>query len=71
QFGLVFKNFYDAIKLASTPLDAALSDVTARLDSFIVDIGKIDLKGLTGEQIQEKLAAVLGAAGDSIAAVAL
>jgi phage-related minor tail protein len=71
QFGLVFKNFYDAIKLASAPLDAALGDVTARLDSFVVDIGKIDLAGLTGEQIAEKLSAVLGAAGDSIAAAAL
>lgn len=32
-----------------------------------MDIGKIDLKGLTGEQIQEKLSAVFGAAADNMA----
>jgi hypothetical protein len=71
QFGQVFKNFYDAISLAAGPLDLALADVSSRLDSFVVDIGKIDLKGLTGEEIQEKLGAVLGAAGDSIAEAAI
>lgn len=33
----------------------------ARHDSFVIIIGKIDLKGLTGAQTQEKLAAVFGA----------
>lgn len=71
QFGLVFQSFADALKLAATPLGVSLDDIAARINSFTVDIGKIDLKGLTGDQIQEKLQAVLGAAGDSIASAAL
>ncbi|KHA63440.1 hypothetical protein [Sphingomonas sp. Ant20] len=43
----------------------------ARLNSFVVSIGKIDLKDLTGEQIQEKLTAVFGAAADKMAATAV
>ncbi|MDI4633287.1 phage tail length tape measure family protein [Pelomonas sp. V22] len=71
QFGLVFQSFADALKLASVPLGASLDEVVGRINSFTVDIGKIDLKDLTGQQIQEKLSAVLGAAGDSIASAAL
>lgn len=71
QFGLIFKSFYEAIKLASVPLGQNLEDVTSRLDDFVVDIGRIDLQGLTGEEIQEKLGAVLGAAADTIAQAAL
>jgi hypothetical protein len=71
QFGLVFRNFAEALKLAANPLDQSLDEVTSRLNSFVVDIGKIDLSGLTGEQIQERLSAVLGAAGDRIAEAAI
>lgn len=71
QFGLIFQDFASAITLAAGPLDLALGDVQSRLNSFVVDIGKIDLQGLTGEQIQEKLGAVLGAAADKLAESAL
>lgn len=71
QFSLIFKGFADAVKLAAVPLGANLDDVNNRLNSFVVKIGKIDLKDLTGEEIQEKLNAVFGAAGDSIAQAAL
>lgn len=71
QFGQVFKDIYSAILQASDPLGLALGSVKAKLEAFVVDIGKIDLKGLTGEQITEKLSAVLGAAADDIAAAAI
>ncbi|MGQ3051107.1 MAG: phage tail length tape measure family protein [Roseateles sp.] len=71
QFGQVFKDIYSTILQASDPLDLAFDQVKAKLDAFVVDIGKIDLKGLTGEQISEKLAAVLGAASDNIATAAI
>ncbi len=67
QFSLIFTGFYDAISAAAGPLGLSLDEVQARLDSFVVNIGKIDLKGLTGAQIQEKLAAVFGAAADNLA----
>ncbi|MFY8031898.1 MAG: hypothetical protein ACOVO5_08700, partial [Devosia sp.] len=60
QFSLIFSGFYDAISAAAGPLGLSLDEVQNRLKSFVIDIGKIDLKGLTAEQIQEKLAAVFG-----------
>ena len=71
QFSLIFTGFYDAISAAAGPLGLSLGEVQTRLDSFVVNIGKIDLKGLTGQQIQEKLAAVFGAAADNLARYAI
>lgn len=71
QFSLIFTGFYDAVKLAAVPLGENLSEVTNKLDNFVLNIGKINLKGLKGEEIQEKLEAVFGAAADSIAQAAL
>ncbi|TCP94477.1 hypothetical protein C8J42_101943 [Sphingomonas sp. PP-CE-1A-559] len=70
QFTLILKSFNDAIAAAAGPLGVATGDVQARLNGFIVDIGKIDLKGLTGAEIEEKLSAVFGAAADGMAAAA-
>ncbi len=70
QFTLILKSFNDAIAAAAGPLGVATGEVQSRLNGFIVDIGKIDLKGLTGEQIEEKLSAVFGAAADGMAAAA-
>jgi len=71
QFGLLLTSFGDAIKLAAGPLGLDLDTITAKLDSFVVDIGKIDLKGLTGDEIQEKLEAVFGAQADKMAQFAI
>ncbi|WP_294637588.1 hypothetical protein [uncultured Aquabacterium sp.] len=43
----------------------------AKLNGFVVSIGRIDLKGLSGEQISERLTAVFSAAGDNIASAAI
>lgn len=67
QFTLILRSFNDAIAAAAGPLGVATSVVEQRLNSFVVDIGKIDLQGLNGEQIQEKLTAVFGALGDRMA----
>jgi LAS superfamily LD-carboxypeptidase LdcB len=67
QFTLLLRQFNDAIVAAAGPLGAATADIQNRLNSFVVNIGKIDLKGLTGQEIQEKLSAVFGAAADSMA----
>lgn len=42
-------------------------DFTAHLNSFVVDIGKVSLKGLSGEQIQKQLEAVFSKVGDDMA----
>lgn len=67
QFTLILREFNNAIVAAAGPLGAATGDIQNRLNGFVVDIGKIDLKGLTGAQIQEKLTAVFGAAADRMA----
>lgn len=70
QFTLILKSFNDAIIAAAGPLGAATSEIQRRLNGFVVNIGKIDLKGLTGAQIEEKLIAVFGAAADNMARAA-
>lgn len=70
QFTLIFREFNNAILAAAGPLGTATSVIQNRLSKFVVDIGKIDLKGLTGEQIEEKLSAVFGAAADNMARAA-
>ncbi len=70
QFTLILRGFNDSIKAAAGPLGESTEAIQQRLNGFVVNIGKIDLKGLTGEQIQEKLSAVFGAAADNMAKAA-
>ncbi|WP_210357650.1 hypothetical protein [Sphingomonas beigongshangi] len=70
QFTLILRSFSDAIGAAAGPLGQSTQAIQDRLNGFVVNIGKIDLKGLTGDQIQEKLTAVFGAAADSMAQAA-
>lgn len=67
QFTLLLRSFSNAIGAAAGPLGESTAAVEARLNGFVVNIGKIDLKGLTGEQIAEKLTAVFGKAADDMA----
>ena len=67
QFTLILKQFNDSIVAAAGPLGSATGEIQDRLNGFVVNIGKIDLKGLTGTEIQEKLSAVFGAAADNMA----
>jgi len=67
QFTLILRQFNDAIASAAGPLGVATDEVQKRLNNFVVNIGKIDLQGLTGEEIEEKLNAVFGAAADNMA----
>jgi tape measure domain-containing protein len=71
QFTLVFKNLNDSILNAAPLLDQNLSEVTTKLNDFVVNIGRINLQGLSGEQIQEQLTAILGAEADKMAQAAL
>jgi len=70
QFTLLLKSFSDSIASAAVPLGQSTDAIEARLNGFVVNIGKIDLKGLTGTEIQEKLEAVFGAAADGMAGAA-
>lgn len=67
QFTLIFEGFYDTILSATDILGADLSTVQTNLENAVISIGKINLQGLSGEEIQEKLEAVFGAAADDLA----
>ncbi len=67
QFTLILRQFNDAITAAADPLGQSADAFQSRLNGFVVNIGKVDLKGLTGEQIEEKLEAIFGAAADNMA----
>jgi len=71
QFGLILRGFVDTIGAAAGPLGLATGAVEDRLSSFVVDLGKIDLQGLTGDEISEKLTAVFGKAADDMARAAM
>lgn len=71
QFALIFRNVATSVEAAAGVLGLNLEQVRERLQAYVVELGRIDLRGLTGEQIQERLASVFGAAADSIAAAAV
>ncbi len=70
QFTLILREFNTAIASAAGPLGESTTEIQNRLNSFVVDLGKIDLKDLTGAEIREKLSAVFGAAADGMASAA-
>lgn len=67
QFSLVLKSIYDSVALAGEALGESSDKINGQLNSFVVSIGKISLKGLTGSQIQESLTAIFGRIGDQLA----
>ena len=67
QFTLIFGGFYDTILSATNILGADMDVVKTNLENAVISIGKINLQGLSGEEIQEKLEAVFGAAADDLA----
>ena len=67
QFTLILRQFNDAIAAAAGPLGQSTAEIQNKLNGFVLNIGKIDLKGLTGAEIEEKLNAVFGAAADNMA----
>lgn len=71
QFSKIILGFVDSIKLAGKGLGVSTETIVNNLEGFNLDLGKIDLKGLTGTEIQEKLEAVFGALGDKMAQAAM
>jgi hypothetical protein len=67
QFSLVLGNLYNTVLEAGNALDSTEAQTAEKLKNFVVTIGKISLKGKTGDQIQETLESIFGSIGDSIA----
>lgn len=71
QFALVITSMADGIKASASALGVGGDAFNAQLNSFVVDLGKISLKGLTGDQIQEALEAAFSKLGDDMAKFAV
>jgi hypothetical protein len=71
QFGLVIKSMADGISEAGKLLGINSYEFASKLNSFVVDIGKISFKDLTGEQIQKQLEMVFAKMGDDMASFAV
>lgn len=71
QFSLVIESLADSIGEAGKLLGVSGAGFEAQLNSFVVDIGKVSLKGKTGDEIQKELEAVFSKLGDQMAAYAV
>jgi hypothetical protein len=68
QITAVFKNIGAAVGTAADFLGEDTAAINKRLQGYIVDIGRVNLAGLTGTQITEKLQNIFGAEADKLAA---
>jgi len=71
QFGLVIESLSDSITEAGKLLGVSGAGFEAQLNSFVVDIGNVSLKGKTGDEIQKELEAVFSKLGDQMASYAV
>jgi hypothetical protein len=71
QFSLVIESLADSVTEAGKLLGVSGAGFEAQLNNFVVDIGKVSLKGKTGDEIQKELEAVFSKLGDQMAASAV
>ncbi|MDY0961733.1 phage tail length tape measure family protein [Massilia sp. CFBP9026] len=67
QITSVLMSLYDTVFEAGQMLDIGADGFAAQLSSFVVDIGKVSLKGLSDDEIQKELSAVFSKVGDDLA----
>lgn len=67
QFAKVILNLAAGVKSAADLLGVGGDAFTAKLNTFVVDIGKISLKDLKGDEIQAALETVFSKLGDDMA----
>lgn len=67
QIASVLMSLYDTVLQAGSMLDIGAAGFAAQLNSFVVDIGKVSLKGLSDDEIQKELEAVFSKVGDDLA----
>ena len=67
QITSVLTSLYSSVVEAGKLLGVGGDDFTNRLSSFVVDVGKVSLKDLSGKEIEEQLSAVFSKVGDQLA----
>lgn len=71
QFSKVITGMAEGVRQAGTLLGQSGDDFNSRLDSFVVDLGKISVKDLKGDEIQAALETVFSKLGDDMAQFAV
>ena len=64
----VLLSLYDTVYEAGQIFGLGADSFNAQLSQFVVDIGKVSLKGKTDDEIQKELSAVFSKVGDNLAA---
>lgn len=67
QFTKIFQGMGEALVAAADIVGVGGEDFISKLNSFVIDIGEISLKGLTGEEIEKELQSVISKVGDQMA----
>lgn len=68
QISAVFKGIGSTVGIAAELLGQDTAAINQKLRAYVVNIGRIDTAGLSGDKISEKLSAVFGAESDKLAA---
>ena len=68
QFGLIIDSLANSVVSAANVLGVGGDAFTKHLQTFVVDIGKISFKDMTGDEIEKALQAVFSKLGDEMAA---
>lgn len=67
QFTMIINNLAKTVSSAADMLGVGGTAFTDHLNTFVVDIGKVSLKGLSGEEQQKALESVFSKLGDDMA----
>ncbi len=67
QIANVLMSLYETVFEAGKMLDIGSDSFAAQLNGFVVDIGKVSLKGLSDDEIEKELSAVFSKVGDELA----
>lgn len=67
QFGMVFANIGQVLKGAAGELGRDGEAVAQQVAQFVVDIPRLSLKGLSGEEVQEAISNAISASADKAA----
>lgn len=67
QIASILTSLYDTVFQAGSMLEIGADGFAAQLNSFVVDIGKVSLKGLSDDEIEKELSAVFSKVGDDLA----
>lgn len=71
QFGMIITSLADTVKSAAATLGFGGKEFEDKLSTFVVDLGEISTKGLTGDKIQEALETAFSKLGDDMAKFAI